>query len=68
METNYLAAIALLLAVCSALAAYALLLRADLQFERAAKVWWRDAFANEAQRHAKTRDELDIFRMTRRRA
>ena len=68
METNYLAAIVVLLAVCSALAVYALILRADLQFERAAKVSWRDAYANEAQHHATTRDELDIFRMTRRRA
>lgn len=68
MGINYITAIALLLAVCSALAAYALLLRADLQFERAAKVWWRDAYANEAQQHAATRDELDQYRMTRRRA
>lgn len=68
METNYLTAIVLLLTTCAVLVAYVLILSDDLRHERLLKVSWRDAFADEAKRHAATRDELDQYRMTRRRA
>lgn len=68
METNYLTAIVVLLTACAVLIAYVLILSDDLKRERTAKVSWRDAYANEAQQHATTRDELDQYRMTRGRA
>lgn len=63
METNYITAIVVLLTACAMLIAYALRISDELRHERPLKVSWRDAFADEAKRHAATRDELDVYRI-----
>lgn len=57
MESLYTIACAVLLIVVAWLLAYIWSLKGVV-------VLWRDAYANEAQRHAQTRDELDRARMT----
>lgn len=54
--------------ICAVLLVYIWILSDEAASERDWKVWWRDAWANEAERHSKTRDELEQMRLTRRRA
>lgn len=59
MGNPYALGCAVLLVTNASLAVYVLLRWDDVRQARQTAEMWRDAYANEATRHAKTRDSID---------